>query len=122
MNLKEFVKNAIVEIVEAVEKSSDASKRKIVLRHPSGDNLRTIEFDVAVSVEKEGVAEGGGGIKVLSFVEAKGGLKRSTKSSTVSRIVFGVNVSNRTKAEEVQYEAEQRQRINNTRQAPYEYQ
>lgn len=115
MNLKEFVKKAITEIVEAVEESSGASKRRIELQHTSGDNLRTIEFDVAVSAEKGTEIKGEAGIKVLTFAEGKGDLMKKQKSSTVSRIIFGVHVSALTKTEEARLEIEYSQKIQNSR-------
>lgn len=91
MELKEFIKKAMLDIVCAVDESSTESSRELSLR--STDKDRTIEFDVAVSVEESKATGGKAGIKVLQFAEAGGGIDNITKNSTVSRIRFGVSVA-----------------------------
>lgn len=98
MDLKEFVKETLAEIVEAVDESSKDASREIYLRN-TGDT-RTIEFDIAVSAESTDAKNGKAGIRVLQFAEAGGDISKETKNSTVSRIKFGVNVSTSTKAED----------------------
>ena len=102
MELKEFVKKALVDVVEAVDESASASMREIYLL-PTVDS-RTVEFDIAVSVEKESTKGGKAGIKVLEFVEGGGALESISRNSTVTRIRFGVQVSSATKAEEKEEE------------------
>ncbi|MBI4138001.1 MAG: hypothetical protein HY482_00175 [Candidatus Wildermuthbacteria bacterium] len=98
MELKEFIKQALVDVAKAVDESSSASMREIYLL-PTADS-RTVEFDIAVSVEKENTKGGKVGIKVLEFVEGGGTLESISRNSTVTRIRFGVHVSSATKAEE----------------------
>lgn len=93
MELREFINQAINDIVLAVDSSSEAASREICLDDQKND--RSIEFDIAVTVENN---LGGGHIKVLSFLEV--GAESGSKNTTVTRIKFGVNVSKRTKEEQ----------------------
>ncbi len=97
MELKEFIKKVIADAIEAVDESSDVATRGVYLA--SRNDKRTIEFDVAVSVEETKSVQGKAGIKVLSFMEGRGELGSGSKNSKVSRIVFGVDVNSSTKAE-----------------------
>ncbi len=63
MELKEFIKKVIADTVEAVDESSASASRNIVLASKS--DKRTIEFDVAVTVEETTTAQGGAGIRCL---------------------------------------------------------
>lgn len=95
MELKEFVKTVLSDLVTAVDQASEESVRTIGLS--STQETRTVEFDIAVTVEDMTNAKGKGGIKVLQFIDVSGGIEGSTKNSTVSRIQFGVSVNSRTK-------------------------
>lgn len=94
MELKEFVKKALLDLVNAVDEANESLDRKLTLIS-SKDN-RTIEFDVAVSVEEDTAEKGSGGgeIRVLNFISAggKGEVAHAIKNSTVSRVKFGVDV------------------------------
>ena len=98
MELKEFVKKVLVDLVDAVEEARSASSRDMHLA--SEQQTRTVEFDIAVSVEDSSGATGKAGINVLKFAEAGGQISEQTKNSTVSRVQFGVNVNYYTKNEE----------------------
>lgn len=97
MELKEFVKKVLVDVVEAVEEARSTSSRDMHLFGNS--NARTIEFDVAVTVEKSSEASGKAGIKVLELIEGGGNLSKKSIDTTVSRIQFGVYVDTVTKQE-----------------------
>ncbi|MDD2807049.1 MAG: hypothetical protein PHW95_00810 [Patescibacteria group bacterium] len=97
MDLKEFTKGVIQEISEAVEEVNQTSQRETILY--TSQEKRTVEFDVAVTVEERDKGGGKGGIKVLGLVTAEGGGTKEVTSSTVSRIQFGVNISLRKKGE-----------------------
>ena len=97
MELKEFINKAINEIVEATKLSNQDADREIKLAKLSTD--RTIEFDIAVSVEGKSEGQIGGGIKVWGFVEGGASKSNEITNSTVTRIKFGVNVGEKTKAE-----------------------
>lgn len=112
MELKEFIKSALKDITEAVEESRTSSMRDMHL-----DNLkdqRTVEFDVAVTAEDVTSASGKAGIKVFSLIEGGGEASKEVKSSSVSRIKFGVYVDRWTKEETSRNNAEVA-RINNQR-------
>ncbi len=98
MELKEFVKNILIEIDEAISDARTKTDRDISFSK-SNDEKRTVEFDIAVTVENEKVKSGGGGIKVFS-AEIGGKLNSVNKNSTVSRISFGVDIESLTKEEE----------------------
>ncbi len=98
MNLKDFVKNVLVDINSAVDEARGTTTREITFSEK--DNARTVEFDIAVSAEETDQKSGKAGIKVLQFAEAGGNLSQESKNSTVSRIVFGLRISPSTKAEQ----------------------
>lgn len=102
MELKQFIKTALQEIVEAVDEVSSSAKRG--MRVIGSQQQRCIEFDIAVTVEKASEQSGKAGIKVWELLEGGGELKRNTKDSEVSRICFGVEVDGMTKEEQDQSE------------------
>ena len=104
MELKEFVKNVLLDLDQAVTEANSASAREI--RFKGVKEQRTaVEFDVAVTVESTNTTEGGGGIKVLRIIEAGANASNEFKNSTVSRVSFGVDISERTKAEQATSDA-----------------
>lgn len=92
MELKEFIEKVLVDINEAVNEAGNKTKRKIEI-YGSPEN-RHIEFDIAVSIESGSTRTGKGGVKVLEVIEARGKASIENKNSIVSRIKFGVFVSN----------------------------
>ena len=106
MELKEFIKNVLKDITEAVEESRGDSMRDM---HLDGlKDQRTVEFDVAVTAEDVTSATGKAGIKVFSLIEGGGEAVKEVKNSSVSRIKFGVNVDRWTKQENAGFEAQNR--------------
>jgi hypothetical protein len=109
MKLQEFVTETLREIVtgvKAAQQYADAQGAKInppsrklgelksmrIVDASTGQLLRDVEFDVAVTFTEGTVAEGGAGIFVAGLgLGAKG--KSDTSSSSVSRIRFAVPVS-----------------------------
>lgn len=106
MELKEFVKEVLKEITEAVEETRAESARDMHLDDVK--DQRTVEFDVAVAAEDVTSATGKAGIKVFSLIEGGGEAAREVKNSTVSRIKFGVHVDRWTKQENAGFEAQNR--------------
>lgn len=109
MDLKSFVAETLVQIVEGV---ADAQKRIAELNvgaavnaqyvHPGSRqiaNPRPVEFDVAVTVSDESAAKAGLGASAgfLSVISAKIDGKAETsdtlRNEAVSRIQFSVNIS-----------------------------
>lgn len=109
MNLKEFVKNVLLDLDNAVEEARIQMKRDVHFAE-TGDK-RTVEFDIAVTVEDTDTRTGKAGIKVVPFIEGKGDLSKESKNSTVSRIKFGVRISSMTK-EEKRRQTEEIERMN----------
>src|SRR3989344_7010033 len=104
MELKEFVKNVLKDLVEAVEESRVGSARDMHLG--SGKENRTVEFDIAVTVEDGTASSGKAGIKVFQIIEGGGEVSKEYKNSSVSRVKFGVEISSTTKAEDAQMDAQ----------------
>jgi hypothetical protein len=104
MQLREFIKTVMTEIVEGVRDAQDQNGGAFIV--PAGDGghkyadhprfaasarmkSTIVDFDVAITAEDAAKIEGGAGIKVLSIqFGAKG--ENSTKDTTVSRIQFAV--------------------------------
>lgn len=108
MELKDFVKKVIIDLDTAISEANGETQREI--RFKGGKETRTaLEFDVAVTVESTDAVGGKGGIKVWGLAEA--GIEGATqnKNSTVSRVSFGVDISEYTKEERQQ----QKQRLAN---------
>lgn len=104
MQLREFIKEALTQIVDGVRDSQEPNGGAYVV--PAGDGghkyaahprfaasarLKStiVDFDVAITAEDSDKIEGGGGIRVLSIqFGAKG--EAASKDITVSRIQFAV--------------------------------
>ena len=100
MELKDFVKRAIVDLDQAIEEANKETHRAIRFRGVQGQRT-ALEFDIAVTVENSSDVSGGAGIKVLGLAEVGGQGASLERSSTVSRISFGVHIDESTKAENV---------------------
>lgn len=112
MNLKDFVKNVLVDLDTAVNEARTLTQRDIAFTQNS-DN-RTVEFDIAVTVEEKDSKEGKAGVRVLQFAEGGGSLANEKKNMTASRVTFGVRVDSMTR-EEQEEEAREIRRINSER-------
>lgn len=97
MELKQFIKNVLKDISEAVDDVASESKRDMHL--DSLKEQRTVEFDVAVTAEDVTAASGKAGVKVFSIIEGGGETSKEIKNSSVSRIKFGVYIDRFTKEE-----------------------
>jgi hypothetical protein len=113
VELKEFIKQSIIEISEAVKESnehfnskginafvnpefiyeSDRDKRSYTMPEKSNEirYIEDIEFDVAVTTGGEISGEAKGGIKIASF-QVGGGGSVVDKQQNVSRMKFTVPV------------------------------
>jgi hypothetical protein len=88
MNLKDFIRQTLIEIAEGVEASHEA------VRTAGGQvaytkGLAEVKFDVAVTTIAKDEASGKGGIKVMG-IGVGGEIGDSRERSEVSRIQFGV--------------------------------
>lgn len=106
MELKEFIKSVLTDVVGAVEETRINSSRDMRLYR--SQNERTIEFDIAVTVEESQGGTGRAGIKVFQLIEGGGEVSEQVKNSTVSRIKFGVDIDTVTKEENLRNQAQYR--------------
>lgn len=112
VTLKEFVKETLSQISEAVSEFSaehagtgasanppledgEASALAITVTAYSKEDGRKstvlpIDFDVAITAEDNLSVSGGGGIKVMSFLKAEAGVETETLASSVSRVKFRI--------------------------------
>ena len=107
MELKEFIKIALVDVVEAVSEARESlgnnsdcicppsgsvyiEKAKLV-RDANGLYLQEIYFDIAVTTENVSNNNGKAGIKVYG-VEAGIGKNSETTNATISRVKFQVPI------------------------------
>ncbi len=97
MELKDFVKKVLVDLDSAVSEARSEMQRDV--RFTDGKDQRTVEFDIAVSVEETGSTEGKTSVRVLQFAEAGGSISKENKNSTVSRVKFGIRIDSMTKEE-----------------------
>ena len=96
MELKEFVKNVLKDLVDGVEEAKAESSHDMSLKSHK-ESSQTVEFDIAVTVEDSTNKGGKAGIKVFQLVEGGGEISREVKNSSVSRVKFGVYISKRLK-------------------------
>jgi hypothetical protein len=114
MKLKEFVKKVIIDLDEAVSEANIETKREI--RFKGIKEQRTaLEFDVAITVESTDSGKAGGEIKVWGIGQIGAGGSNELKNSTVSRVSFGVDISEKTKLEEEAENREMTARVNQAR-------
>lgn len=109
MELKDFIKTALMDVVEAVKEAQDSVKdvatiapytagnKLMYIKTPEGyANISNIDFDVAVTTETKENVEGGlkGGIQVAGILSFGAGGKEEIveKSQNISRIKFSIPV------------------------------
>lgn len=100
MDLKEFTKQTLVQIVEGVKEANeefqDGAYVPYLVPHNTkgryiyedGANVVDIDFDVAITATETEGANGGGGLKVASFLNIGGALESKTENQTISRIKY----------------------------------
>lgn len=106
MELREFVKDALVAIVEGVKDAqmelganinpqTAIQSEKGASEYLASGGLRAypVRFDVAVTVSAEANAEGGGRVSIWSIGSAEGKTGSKDGLSTVSRLQFQVPVA-----------------------------
>lgn len=109
MELKEFIKNSITSISEAILESQTELKEKGVLVNPekfevtskgtkqlttSGSyrQVQTLKFDVLVGVESENEGKGGSKIAVAQILEIGGSKTKKKINENQSRISFEIPI------------------------------
>lgn len=107
MELKEFTKKTILDLLTAVDEvnkelgveNEDKINHKVRIDSNMRNKGRCIEFDVAVTAETNDQQAVNGKVEtgIIQVLSAKlsGELSSEQKSSMVSRVQFGVNVPNK---------------------------
>ena len=102
MYLKEFVKTVVLQIDAALSEAREISARDILITNSA--NSKSVEFDIAVTAESGDISKIGGVIKVLEFFSLGTESTDIVKNESVSRIKFGINLSDRTKVEQQEFD------------------
>lgn len=107
MELKEFVKEALTQIVEGVQESQDKIREHGGYVNPSirigkgsgqshvsslsdGQNIYTVDFNIAISVSENTGSKADGKLTVASVLSLGGGTSSSESNSTLSKIAFKI--------------------------------
>ena len=100
MDLKTFLSDTLVSIVGGVSDANEKiGKQQFVIYNVERN---VIEFDVAVTVESTDTGKGGGEIKVWGIGQIGANGSTELKNSTISRVSFGVDIAEYTKAEKAE--------------------
>lgn len=108
MELREFVKDSVVQIILAIEDANreleghnavvsprchfDTNGKYLADSDERSVLTEAFEFDVAITADSKTEAGGKGGIKVMGFIDAGGGASHEIKNSSVSHLKFRVPV------------------------------
>lgn len=117
MELKEFVKETIVQVVEGIDEANAALSEKTAF--VASANIQTnktyqstvdkegihhyvtdLEFDVAINVQNSETKEGRGSVEVLTVINIGGKGSCENTSSSTSRIKFSLPLALPTEREE----------------------
>lgn len=108
MDLKEFIKESLVQIAAGVKESQAAVRDacgyvnpavRVLPKNtdnahmtylPDGRNVFLVDFDVAVTVSESEKAKGGAKLQVASFVKLGGNVGGTSSSSATNRLTFKV--------------------------------
>lgn len=100
MELKQFVQEALLSIIEGIEEANSKHNRFKIIgikRNESGIDGNYVEFDVSVAVEQTSSEKVGGkvGVSILNVVSANVDSKVDQKDShqNINRLSFKVWVS-----------------------------
>jgi len=98
MDIKEFVKESLRQIVEGVKEvqSEVADKSQIA---PIGNQLERVEFDIGVTVDEEETKDKGAGLSVYCLKVGASG-QTSASISSAHRIKFCVNIKFESEADQ----------------------
>lgn len=97
MELKDFIKRALLDVVNGVD---EANQEKNCFRlasqvHANGDNGQKVEFDISVIVNESSENDLKGGLKIASF-NFGGGTKQSESNQNLHKIKFEVFIKEKT--------------------------
>lgn len=117
MELKNFIKNTIISISEAIKESQSELKDKGVIVNPEtveiGKNnekllradgwryVQNLDFDIIVEIDESQEKSGDGGLKVASFINLGGTISSENQQRNSNRLKFSIPVAfNTTKTPE----------------------
>ncbi len=92
MELKEFVKETIIQITDGIREGQQYITENQFGEGVRDDKAKEINFDIAVSTDTSDTVGGGGKISVASFFNAGANAEQVNKSSNLSRIQFKLYV------------------------------
>lgn len=102
MDLKEFTKQTLIQIVEGAKEANDAisesgasipthniaHKQNYIIEGHNCHHVIDVDFDVAITaIESEG-SNGGASLKVASLINFGGEVDTKTENQTISRIKY----------------------------------
>lgn len=121
MDLKDFIKNTITSISEAVLESQNELSDKGVIVNPekveigkNGEKLlrsdgwryiQNLDFDILVAAEDGDDVKGGAGLKVAGVISIGGDVNESSKNQTSNKIKFTIPVAFPTNETPEQYKS-----------------
>ncbi|MGR4864278.1 hypothetical protein [Caulobacter sp. LARHSG274] len=101
MNVDDFVKESILQIMKGVQDAQDAWRSGENKGHinpvwgghdGASRNMRDISFDIAVTATETSTSCIKGGLKVVAVGEFGGSGDQATKNESVSRLTFSVPI------------------------------
>ena len=105
MDLKEFTKQTLLQIVEGAHEANNAltsSSARVLIEAPrhankyiynSSDvalNVIDVDFDVAITATETEGNEGGGGLKVAGLLSFGGNSENRVENQTISRVKYTI--------------------------------
>lgn len=102
MDLKEFTKQTLIQIVEGAKEANDAitandakipthniaNKKNYIYEGDDYRHVIDVDFDVAITATESEGSNGGASLKVASFINIGGGVDAKTENQTISRIKY----------------------------------
>ena len=97
MEIKEFIKETLVGVQEAINECSDSETNGVInpvwgkAADVNNSNIKQVEFDIAVTVTNKSTGDIKGGIKVMG-VDLGGVREKNEETGNVSRIKFSIPI------------------------------
>ncbi|MCJ8209526.1 hypothetical protein MUY27_07385 [Mucilaginibacter sp. RS28] len=95
MELKDFIKQSLLDIVNGVEEANQEKNRFRLtshIHHGTKESGQRVEFDVSVVVNETSENSAKGGIKI-AFANIGGGLKQSDSNQNIQKIKFDIFIA-----------------------------
>ncbi len=98
MELKDFIKHALLDVVSGVEEANkeiDRFRLTSQKHYGTDENGQKVEFDISVIVNESSENDLNGGLKIASF-NFGGGKKQSESNQNLHKIKFEVFIKEKT--------------------------